>query len=154
MAQSAAPKKARGRRSLALLAGLGGLATAAAVPELTAAHGAINTATTGSAAGDVMIRVEAGRVYLHEGALTGPGVVLPDTPETRHLLDLLQSGPSGTTALSVRPTIMAGDGGAGFHWAPDARSNSRKNRMGTQGESARQPEPTQPDRTAKRGAGS
>jgi hypothetical protein len=99
---------------LALLLGLGALSAAGARTD-AAEPDPGSTRATGF--GDTLIRSEGGRVYLSEGGGAFRHLQLADTPETRQLLGLLQASGTASTGLRLRPVILAGDGGDGFHWS-------------------------------------
>jgi len=108
---------------LALLLGLGVLSTTASGPGVAATASDVSMAR----AGEPVIRSDGGRVYLAERGGDFQPLALADTPETRRLLALL-GGKAGTAAgLQLRPTLLAGDGGAGFHWAPVRKQVPPKN---------------------------
>jgi hypothetical protein len=70
--------------------------------------------------GDLLIRSENGRIYLSEAGGEFRELPLGDTPEARRLSQLLDSSNAVTRPAGLRlsPTLLAGGGGAGFHWSP------------------------------------
>jgi hypothetical protein len=68
--------------------------------------------------GETVIRSAGGRVYLSENGGEFRQLPFGDTAETRQLLELLQASGPASAGLKLRPVILAGDGGAGFHWSP------------------------------------
>jgi hypothetical protein len=106
---------------VALLLGLGALSAAGARAD-TAECDPGSASTTGL--GETAIRSEGGRVYLSENGGEFRQLQLPDSPEARRLLGLLRSTGRAATGATLRPVILAGDGGTGFHWSPIQRPPS------------------------------
>lgn len=103
---------------IALILGMGALSTAGARADAPEIGPGATVSPAGR--GDLSIRSEGGRIYLSEGSGEFHELPLGDTPEARHLRQLLDrsaaaANPSG---LRLSPTILAGGGGSGFHWNP------------------------------------
>jgi hypothetical protein len=96
---------------VALILGLGALSTAGAQAGTPESRDRADRA-------DVLIRSEGGKIYLSEGGGEFQELQLRDTAEARHLKQLVddRSRALGSAPLRLNPTILAGGGGAGFHW--------------------------------------
>jgi hypothetical protein len=138
---------------VALLFGLGALSAAAARAD-TGDHrpGALVGATSQDAQpapGEVLIRSEAGRIYLSEGGGALHELSLADTVETRRLRQLLDTdGAANAAGVRLDPMLLAGDGGAGFHWAPVDRRPGKPalpHRIGTPAKAAAPTAPSAPE---------
>ena len=104
---------------LALLLGLGAIsATAATADTVNASANSTASRDCPAVLGDAVIRVEGGTILLSQRGGNVQRLQLPDTPQTRHLLALLRKVDPASDGLRLRPTILAGDGGSGFHWSP------------------------------------
>src|SRR5262245_8398466 len=94
---------------VALVLGLGALPTAVARAD-TAEEGGQ------TACGEVLIRIEGGRIYLTEGGREAE-LPLTATPQRDHLLRLLAEHGPGEVKLDRDPRlIMSSGGGSGFYW--------------------------------------
>ncbi len=104
---------------LALLLGLGALSAGAARADTGAPPPDPGASRNHAAAlGDAVIRAQGDRIYLSQRGEEFYRLPLADTPETRRLLALLHASDPASDGLRLRPTLFAGDGGAGFHWTP------------------------------------
>lgn len=105
---------------IGLLLGLGALSIAGARAD-TAPPPAPHSATLGR----LSIRSEGGRIYVSENGGDFQEVRLGDTPEARRLAELLARRDIGSdkAAAALRPMILAGAGGDGFHWTAPPRGN-------------------------------
>lgn len=76
--------------------------------------------------GDLVIRSERGKIYLSEAGREFREVALGNTPEARRLKQLLESTGSAAApgGLRLSPMLLAGGGGAGFHWAPFGKADN------------------------------
>jgi hypothetical protein len=106
---------------LALLFGLGALSATGAGTAATASD------APSARKGNPVIRSDGSSVYLAEDGGGFQPLALADTPEARRLLSLLDRQAGATAGLRLRPTLLAGDGGAGFHWAPERKQVPPKN---------------------------
>jgi hypothetical protein len=106
---------------IALALGLGALAPASAQPDPQPA------AQNPTQSRELLLRVEGGQLQISENG--GPFEVLglKDTPEARHLKNLIErrSAAEGSSDVAVGPTILASGGGAGFFWNPFAKKDTR-----------------------------
>jgi hypothetical protein len=77
--------------------------------------------------GELLIRVEQGRLQISENGSPFEELVLSDTAEARHLKNLIEwrSSAAGSPAVGVGPTILASGGGAGFFWNPFPKKDMR-----------------------------
>ena len=132
---------------LALLFGLGALSATGA--------GAMASASTPGVEGqpgDLVLRYESGRIFCAENGGGFQPLTLADTAAARHLTALLQAQGGGQAELRIPATILAGDGGSGFHWTPAHKSQPPKGNAAakTRGQAQPQPAPSDPsDRKAK-----
>ena len=76
------------------------------------------------------LRIEGDTVYCAEGGAGFRELSLGDTAEARHLKELLARDPAARSQSGIRlaPTILAGAGGAGFHWTPVQDSSANRTR--------------------------
>ncbi len=76
---------------------------------------------------ELLIRVERGRLQVSENGSPFDALVLKDTPEARHLQNLIEThrAANGSSVVEVGPTILASGGGAGFFWNPFAKKDTR-----------------------------
>jgi hypothetical protein len=81
-------------------------------------------------AGELVIRAEAGRIYLSEAGGEFQELQLGDMPEALLLRDLLDrnGAAAGASGIRLGPMILAGSGGDGFHWPAGGRSATRGQR--------------------------
>ena len=93
---------------IGLLVGLGALSAAGARADIPA----VTQASYSPGLGELLIRVEAGRIYISEGGRDFRELLLGDTADA-HLLRELLAGTDGT-AIPLHPLILAGAGGDGF----------------------------------------
>jgi hypothetical protein len=116
---------------LALLLGMGALSAAGAQAETSGSEMASSQA---SGLGTMLIRIDAGRIYLAENGSDFRELVLPDNAETAALRQLLESRGAAREATGIRiePIILAGDGGSGFSWsaAPGEGTGAGRTRTG------------------------
>jgi hypothetical protein len=100
---------------IALLLGLGALAGGEARGDAPQ-----DRQVGATAPGDLLIRSGTDGVSISEGGRGFEPLQLGDTPEARTLKQMLAQdrGVSNEAGVRVNPTILAGGGGAGFHWAP------------------------------------
>jgi hypothetical protein len=116
---------------VALMLGLGALSAASARADtgLDQPGAGIAPLAHGDQASlsDLLIRTEGGRIYLSEAGGEFQELRLRDMPEAHLLKQLLDSNgaAAGTAGIRLGPTILAGDGGDGFHWPPRGRSATR-----------------------------
>jgi hypothetical protein len=124
----------------ALLLGLGALSAAGAPADAAESHPGVS---------DVVIRTDGGRIYLSEGGREFQELHIADPAQLRRLQRLIAG--SGTDAglrgARLQPLILAGDGGAGFHWAPANKSRPTASRHG----GPKQPAPAKAGTGAPRG---
>lgn len=66
---------------------------------------------------NAVIRLNGGRLYLSEAGGAFRELSLGDTQEARALRALLEER-GGAAGIRLSPTMLAGSGGCGFHWAP------------------------------------
>jgi hypothetical protein len=68
----------------------------------------------------MVIRSDGGRIYLAENGTDFRELQINDPAQLRALqLLIAESGTAvGRDGARLRPLILAGDGGSGFHWAP------------------------------------
>jgi hypothetical protein len=104
---------------IALLLGLGALSAG------DADAGATATRENGTAAEDLRIRVQDGQVYISENGGSYRQLRLGQSTETRALIQLLDADGSITVDARSQAIILAGSGGAGFHWAPADKRDDR-----------------------------
>jgi hypothetical protein len=64
-----------------------------------------------------MLRLDGDRILLSEDGSSFTELRLGDTVEAQRLRRLL-AGEEGS-AVRLGPTLLAGSGGCGYHWAPD-----------------------------------
>jgi hypothetical protein len=120
---------------VALLLGVGALSVAGA-------HAGPAEAPPGAGLaagfGDLLVRAEGGRIYLSEGGKEFHEVEVGDTAPARLLRQLLEKdgAVAGAADIRLRPTILAGSGGSGFHWAP-----AEKTALPDKGSAVRQDSP-------------
>jgi hypothetical protein len=108
---------------IALLFGVGALSAAGvraeAGPIDDVKHPPVPQQSAGNAS-EMRIWIDGGRIYLSEAGGAACELQLGDTPQARHLSQLLQQ--EGVVASSPkvlpRAILLAGGGGDGFHWAP------------------------------------
>jgi len=96
---------------VALLLGLGALSAAGARADAAESRPGV---------GDMVIRSDGARIYLAEDGSDFQELQINDPVRLRALqLLIAESGTdAGRDGARLRPLILAGDGGAGFHWAP------------------------------------
>jgi hypothetical protein len=116
---------------VALLLGLGALSAAGARADASEVQPGLKTAPS---AGDLLIRVEGGRVYLSESGKEFRDLELGDTASARLLMQLIDDhgAAAGAAGIGLNTTRLAGDGGAGFHWTPADRADAPGTRGGSQ----------------------
>ena len=113
---------------IALLLGLGALSATgaeAAVAEADLGDGLMRVPQQSAKSfGELRIWSEAGRIYVSEGGKDAQELNLGDTPEARHLRQMLDRGGAGAASPRVLHDriILVGGGGDGFHWAPAAKA--------------------------------
>lgn len=107
---------------IALLLGLGALSVAGARADSAEAQ---PDAGLAAGFGDLLVRAEGGRIYLSEGGKGFHEVQMGDTAPARRLRQLLEKdgAVAGPADIRLRPTILAGSGGSGFHWAPVGKTD-------------------------------
>jgi hypothetical protein len=140
---------------IALLLGLGALSAAAARADTgldQAGEGIAPLAHRDQASlGDLVIRTEGGRIYLSEGGGEFHELRLRDIGEAHLLQQLVQRNGATVGAAGIRlaPTILAGDGGAGFHWPPTGKLAPRDQpgSVGSRTPAAGTPAPPNPPQT-------
>jgi hypothetical protein len=68
--------------------------------------------------GELSVRMEDGRVYVAEAGKAFELLNLGETPEALVLKQVLATSPaaSAPAGMRLRPTILAGGGGQGYHW--------------------------------------
>jgi hypothetical protein len=114
---------------LALLLGVGALSAAGAEADATPAGRDQQPMRVPQqsvkAFGEMRIWSDDGRVYLSESGGDARELSLGDTPEARHLKELLQHQGAVSAAPQVlqHRLILVGGGGDGFHWGPTAKPN-------------------------------
>ena len=106
-------------RRIALLLGLGAFSAAGAHAD------AIPTQGQAGSSEDLQIRVQGGELFLSEKGGKFRRVELRDSGESRALMRLLGAKGASSAGASTQPIILAGSGGAGFHWAPAERPAQR-----------------------------
>src|SRR5690348_13363083 len=108
---------------IALILGLGALSTTGAQADAPAAGR--DAAAAPEARGELMIRTAGGKIYLSEAGRGFREVPLGDTAEARRLRQLLEDSgaAAGPDGLRLTPMLLAGGGGAGFHWAPFGKAD-------------------------------
>ncbi|HEX3882837.1 MAG TPA: hypothetical protein VHW66_09280 [Stellaceae bacterium] len=94
-------------RKWALLTGLGALSPVAAQ-----AAQPVDGAT---------LRLDGDRVYLSEAGGAFQELALGASPEAQALRQMLAAHPDG---VRLGPTMLAGSGGCGYHWAPADSADS------------------------------
>ena len=106
---------------VALALGLGAVAPADARADTQP------TAENPTTGGELLIRVERGRLQVSENGNPFEELVLKDTAEARHLRNLIErrSAEQGSPVVRAGPTILASGGGAGFFWNPFAKKDTR-----------------------------
>jgi hypothetical protein len=113
---------------IALLLGLGALSATgaeAAVAEADLGDGLMRVPQQSAKSfGELRIWSEAGRIYLSEGGKDAQELNLGDTPEARHLRQMLDRDGAAVDAPRVLQDriILVGGGGDGFHWAPAGKA--------------------------------
>jgi hypothetical protein len=109
---------------VALILGMGALTNASVRADLP--ETGPGSAVSPIARGDLVIRSEAGKIYLSERGGEFREVPLGDTPEARHLRQLLgrNDAAAGPAGLRLSPTLLAGGGGSGFHWNPFQKNDT------------------------------
>lgn len=112
-------RQVRRSRRIALLVGLGAISTAAARADIDAAAEPGLSPTV--ALGEAVIRNDDGRLFLSEGGGEFRPLELGDTAAAQRLMALLRQADAAGNGISLRPTILAGDGGDGFHWVPSEK---------------------------------
>lgn len=125
----------------ALLVGLGALSAAGAQ--------AAAPASGPAASGDLLLRSHGGRIYLSEGGGEFRELALGDTAEARHLKRLIEerAAPGGGAGLRLDPTMLAGGGGAGFHWWSPADKSDKTDAPGKAGKAGKAGPPPKADTT-------
>jgi hypothetical protein len=105
---------------IALALGLSAFAPAGTQPET-------RTAVQNSTGGELLIRLERGRLQISENGGPFEELALKDTPEARHLKNLLEQSDAanGSSLVRIGPTILAGGGGSGFSWNPLAKTHAK-----------------------------
>lgn len=94
---------------VALILGLGALSTAAAQADAPEQSNLTSS-------GEVLVRSEAGRIYLSEGGCDTE-LQLSASPQRDHLLRLLEGHePEGIKLNRDRSLLMSSGGGSGFFW--------------------------------------
>lgn len=122
---------------LALLLGLGALSAAGA------SGSTAMPATAGAQPSDLVIRCENGLIFCAENGGEFRPLRLADTAEASRLRTLLQAN-GDKVEIRIPATILAGDGGDGFHWAPPRQRPVKTNAAArSRGQTA--PQPAQPD---------
>jgi hypothetical protein len=115
---------------LALLLGAGALSTAGGGADTAQAHlgndpGRVPQQSAKSF-GELRIWSEAGRIYLSEAGGQAGELQLGDTPEARHLRQLLErEGATGDAPRRlIDRMILVGGGGNGISWAPVGKAGN------------------------------
>jgi hypothetical protein len=107
---------------IALLLGMGALSAAGVRPAGAAVPPQPSVAP---GFGDLLIRAEAGRIYVSQSGGAFGELRLGDTAEARLLQELLAQ--HGGAGVRLPPTILAGAGGEGFHWPAGGRRTTLAN---------------------------
>ena len=97
---------------IALLLGVGAFPAAGAHSNAVVAQG------HASANEDVQIRVLGGELFFAEKGGEFRRIELGDSAESRALMRSLGSKGASSAGGKARAIMLAGSGGAGFHWAP------------------------------------
>ena len=129
-------------RTLALLVGLGALSAAGA-------NAATPTAGAQGQPGGLAIRYDGDRIAVSENGGDFRLLTLADTPEARRLTALLQGLDQRSAELRLPPTILAGDGGSGFHWTPAGKTAPAKSNATVKTRGQAQPQPQPPSNPAE-----
>ena len=122
---------------IALLLGLGALSAASGPAE-----GATPQRDTASGAGlaDLFVRTEGGRIYLSENGKGFRELRLGPEEQENVLSRLLERGGATDPAgIRLHPTLLAGSGGAGFHWAPANEEGGDEDAAGSGSDRTRTP---------------
>jgi hypothetical protein len=133
---SSLPKWLRLPSRIALLLGLGALSAAGAkadTGEVDPGRGPTRVPQQSvKTFGDLLVWSEGERIYVAEPGREPRELPLGDTPETRHLRQLLRR--DGATKESPRALhdriILVGGGGAGFQWVPAQHPADREKANG------------------------
>jgi hypothetical protein len=109
---------------VALLFGIGALSAAGAKAEATpideGKQGTRVPQQSAKSFGEMRVWSDNGRIYLSESGGEARELALSDTPEARHLSQLLWRDRAVADAPQVlqHRIILVGGGGAGLHWTP------------------------------------
>jgi hypothetical protein len=115
-------KRLRLPSRIALLLGLGALSAAGARADGIETPPTGPVSHDGSTVTNLLVRAEAGRIYVSEG---GQEIELMDTAQARLVMQLIvENGTSGPIGMQLKPTVLAGAGGSGFHWAPADKADT------------------------------
>jgi len=120
-------------RRIAALLGMGALSVAGAQPvaaEPDLGKGPMRVPQQSAKSfGEVRIWSEAGRIYISEGGSDARELQLGDTPQARHLKDLLEreGAVAGSPRVLQHRLILVGGGGSAVHWGGAASSNPPDN---------------------------
>jgi len=115
---------------LALLLGVGALSAAGAkagIAESPPAKDLVRVPQQSAKNfGELRIWSEEGRIYVSEGGRNAEELRLTDTPQARHLRQLLEQDGvgAGSPRLLHSRIILVGGGGDGFHWAPAGKADN------------------------------
>jgi len=120
-------------RRIAALLGMGALSVAGAQPvaaEPDLGKGPMRVPQQSAKSfGEVRIWSEAGRIYISEGGSDARELQLGDTPQARHLKDLLEreGAVAGSPRVLQHRLILVGGGGSATHWGGPQSSNTPDN---------------------------
>lgn len=95
-----------------------GLGAASAVGAQAAPAQGADANASGKVAEQVMLRLDGDRIYLSEDGKTFQPISLGNTAEADLLRQLLAREGAGNAAIELKPILLAGAGGCGYHWAP------------------------------------
>jgi hypothetical protein len=114
---------------IALLLGMGALSATgaeAAVAEADLGNGLMRVPQQSAKSfGELRIWSEAGRIYLSEGGKEAQELHLGDTPEARHLRQILDRDGAAvdTPRVFQHRILLVRGGGDGLHWAPAGKAD-------------------------------
>ena len=135
---------------MALLLGLGALSAAGAGADAAPAHPDAGIGLPGP--GDLLVRSDAGRIYLAEHGGEFRELTFRDVAQARLLTRLLEQNGGATDPSGIRlsPIILAGSGGQSIHWGAARNPGSRGPAASGRSEKAGNPaNPAPSERTGK-----